>query len=97
MDSFVKGELVIMQHATHFTKWDGVIGIVVGTLARRSAWDLNTKERVPLTDYKVLPLVEGGAEVICEPYQMRKLRKPDAACEESKAHEVEAPDSEAVH
>jgi len=88
---------VIMQHATHFTKWDGVIGVVVGTLATRSAWDMNTRESVPLTGYKVLPVVEGAVEVVCEPYQMRKLRKPDAACEESEDQEVEACEPEAVH
>lgn len=97
MDSFVKGELVIMQHATHFTKWNGVIGVVVDTLARRSAWDLNNRKRVMLTGYRVLPIVEGAVEMVCEPHQMRKLRKPDAACEESKDQEFETPESETVH
>jgi len=96
METFVKGELVIMQHATHFTAWNGVIAVVVGTLGSRNAWDLNTRERVPLTGYKVLPVVEGGVKVICEPYQIRKLRKPDATCEDSKDQEVESPQSEAV-
>lgn len=97
METFVKGELVVMQHATCFSHWNGTIGVVVGTLATRNPLDLNTRKRVSLTSYKVRLIVEGEMIVVCEPYQMRKLRKPDAACEETEDHEVEAPESEAVH
>ncbi|MDT8450550.1 MAG: hypothetical protein RQ847_10320 [Wenzhouxiangellaceae bacterium] len=96
METFAKGELVVMQHATHFSHWNGTIAVVVGALATRNPLDLNTRKRVALTSYKVLPIIEGGIEVVCEPHQMRKLRKPDAATEKPAVWQVETSEPEPV-
>lgn len=70
--------------------------IIVDKLATRNPLDLNTRKRLPLISYGVLPKIKGGIEVVCEPHQMRKLWKPDAACEESEDRKIEAPESETV-
>ena len=92
MNGFVRGELVIMQRATYFSEWNGAIGVVVGLLQERNAKDMNTMETLPLVAYKVLPLVEGAIEVVSEPHQIRKLRKPRGAREETRTQWIECED-----
>ena len=92
MDGFARGELVIMQHATCFEEWDGAIGVVVGILQERDAINMYTNKRERLTGYKVLPLVEGAFEVVCAPWQIRKLGKPRVDRDETATRQVESED-----
>ena len=78
MNTFVEGELVIMQHATHYDEWNGAPAVEVGGLTVRSPVDMRTMETVTFVGYQVLPLVEGAFKVTCKPHQLRKLREPDA-------------------
>ena len=78
MDTFVKGELAILQHASYYEEWNGAPAIVVGGLTVRSPMDMHTMETVTFVGYQVLPLVEGAFKVTCTPYQLRKLREPGA-------------------
>ena len=77
METFVEGELAIMQHASYYEEWNGALAVVVGGLATRSPINMHTLEHNVCLGYQVVPLVPGGFKVTCAPYQLRKLRDRD--------------------
>ena len=71
---FKVGEMVITQHATYFTEFDGSLGVVIYPLQRKLCMDLNLMERVPGHVYGVKLLVKGEPRLCLRPWQLRKLQ-----------------------
>lgn len=73
MDTFIEGELAVLQHATYFQEWDGSLAVVVGPLMPRMPRNMHSLKLEPLLAYQVRPLISGAFLVNCAPYQLRKL------------------------
>jgi hypothetical protein len=69
---FQVGEIVITQHATYFSEFDGSLGVVIYPLQRRLCLDLNLMERVYSHVYGVQLLVSGEPRLWFRPWQLRK-------------------------
>jgi len=82
---FSVGELVILQNATYFSEWNGVIGEVLGALQLRNCMDMHTMETEWLQRYSVLPLVEGAFRIHCAERQLRKLDRSASVTELNEA------------
>ena len=74
---FKVGEMVITQHATYFTEFDGSLGVITQPLQRRLCTDLNLMERVYAHVYGVRLLVKGEPHLWFRPWQLRKLGSGD--------------------
>ena len=70
---FKVGELVITQHATFFTEFNGSLGVVILPLGRRECTDLNQMKKVYAHVYGVRLLREGEPRLWFRPWQLRKL------------------------
>ena len=68
---FKVGEMVITQHATYFTEFDGSLGVVIYPLQRKLCMDLNLMERVPADVYGVKLLLNGEPRFWLRPWQLR--------------------------
>ena len=70
---FQVGNLVIMQKATHYFEYDGLLAVITKPLLNRRCMDLNTMDRMADTVYGVRILTLGGHDVFARPWQIRKL------------------------
>ena len=96
MSDFVIGELVIMQNATYFHRWDGALGVVIGLREKRRAIDLNTNETAVIDAYRVRILEDDGIALICERHQMKRLPMPQIEFEDDETIERERTEPEGV-
>ena len=71
---FRKGELVVMQHATYFTEYDGCLGVVQTGLIRSSAMDMRFMQYIERSVYRVKILDPNFKHtVVAMPHQIRRL------------------------
>ena len=70
---FKVGEMVITQHATYFTEFDGSLGVITQPLRRKFCRDLNLMTQVYSHVYQVRLLVEGEPHLWLRPWQLKKL------------------------
>lgn len=77
--TFKVGELVVMQHASYYTEWNGALGVIVSPLAPRTSMDLLTMRYRTSASYRVKVLAADGMVVDARPHQIRRLRGPDEA------------------
>ena len=69
---FEVGEMVITQHATYFSEYDGMPGVVTRSLQTRLCMDLNLMTKYYAHVYRVRLLVRGGPSFCFRPWQLRK-------------------------
>ena len=74
---FEVGEMVVAQHATYFSEYDGSPGIVTQPLGIRRGMDLNLMEKVFAHVYGVRLLVRGEPSFWFRPWQLRKIGSKD--------------------
>ena len=72
-ETFQIGNLVIMQKATHYFEYDGLLAVVTKPLQTRWCMDLNTMERLADSVYGIRILTLGGFDVFARPWQIRRL------------------------
>mgnify|MGYP006278099343 CR=1 FL=1 len=96
MEDLANGEIVIMQHPSHFSRWNGALGVVIGLRCSRKALDLNTNRNILLDGYRVRVLDTDGIELICEPHQLRKLHDFGESGSTRQGIELESPEAETV-
>lgn len=80
--TFKVGELVIMQHASYYTEWNGALGVIVSPLAPRTSMDLLSMEYRTNASYRVKVMAHDGIVVDARPHQIRRLRGPEDAAKE---------------
>ncbi len=84
--TFKVGELVIMQHASYYTEWNGALGVIVSPLAPRTSMDLLSMQYRTNASYRVKVLTQDGIVVDARPHQIRRLRGPEEATNGEKHH-----------
>ena len=71
-----KGELVILQHATYFTEYDGCLGVVETGLHQAAAMDMRVMEYIERSVYSVKILhSKCNHTVVAMPHQLRRLEE----------------------
>jgi len=94
---FQIGDLVILQHASWYSEYDGTPGVVVGGLAPRAALDMHSMKKEFLgPSYRVRVLVADGFVVTALPHQLRRPSEAPLGAEEEedRAHEAALTGSE---
>ena len=73
-ENFQIGNLVIMQKATHYFEYDGLLAVITKPLQNRWCMDMNTMNRTADSVYGIRILTLGGLDVFARPWQLRRLR-----------------------
>ena len=91
--TFNVGELVIMQHASYYTEWNGALGVIVSPLAPRTSMDLLSMQYRTNASYRVKVLTQDGIVVDARPHQIRRLHGPDEAAKREQRRSRSVPTS----